>query len=64
MDHTIEDASIDFIYIDPPFNTGKEQVSSTGKSYQDSFDNMDNFLEEIVEFAYKKLKPNGGLSFI
>lgn len=53
--------SVDFIYVDPPFNTGKAQMSSYGISYQDNIPNMDRFLEQIVIFANAKLKDTGSV---
>ncbi|MBQ6341806.1 MAG: site-specific DNA-methyltransferase [Anaerolineaceae bacterium] len=84
----IETESIDLIYIDPPFNTGKvqrrtsirtisdedgERVGFQGKhyktetvgtkSYNDSFDNLIEFLEPRMAEAYRVLKPQGALYF-
>ena len=28
--------SVDLLYVDPPFNTGKRQLGADGMSYQDS----------------------------
>lgn len=54
----IEDKSIDFIYIDPPFNTGNKQ-SIHENSYDDSIENYIEFIVERVKEAYRVLKDNG-----
>lgn len=68
-------ASVDMIYIDPPFNTGhrqyrkrtqtvlgeKIQVESYG--YDDKFDDYISFLRPRMIEAYRILKPNGALFF-
>ena len=48
---------IDFIYIDPPYNTGKKFV------YNDRKDNWNLFMKERLEIAYKLMK-NGAFMFI
>jgi site-specific DNA-methyltransferase (adenine-specific) len=67
--------SIDLIYIDPPFNTGKRQhrkryetkngerreINSYG--YDDKFDDYIGFLKPRMAEAYRLLKKNGSLFF-
>ena len=84
----IESGTVDLIYIDPPFNTGKVQRRTSirtvqdaeggrvgfmgkhyqtetlgSKSYNDSFDNLIDFLEPRMAEAYRVLKANGSLYF-
>lgn len=54
--------SVDLIYIDPPFNTGKIQTIH-GKSYEDSFEDFESFIKPRIEEAYRVLKPNGSFFF-
>ena len=66
-------ASIDLIYIDPPFNTGHRQSRKRTKtdseqersleaySYEDSYDDYIAFLEPRMREAYRLLKPTGSL---
>ena len=67
--------SIDLIYIDPPFNTGRTQIrkrfhtsnsvriADSSFGYEDSFDDLVGFLEPRMREAYKVLKTNGSLFF-
>ncbi len=84
----IESESIDLIYIDPPFNTGKTQRRTSiktvqaeegtrigfqgkhyrtetigEKSYNDTFENLPDYLEPRMREAYRVLKPHGALYF-
>ena len=84
----IKSESIDLIYIDPPFNTGRtqtrtsirtvqdeegERIGFTGKhyktevvgtkSYNDTFEDLPEFLRPRMEEAYRVLKPHGSLYF-
>jgi site-specific DNA-methyltransferase (adenine-specific) len=55
--------SVDFIYIDPPFNTGKKQRRlPTGMSYEDNFggDYIEWLRSHILQ-ARRVLKPDGSL---
>lgn len=56
----IEDSSIDLIYIDPPYNTGKTQKIH-GNSYDDVFTDYLSFLKPRIVEAHRVLKPNGTL---
>lgn len=68
-------ASVDLIYIDPPFNTGRRQLrnrfhTENGKridddtyGYGDSFEDFIGFLEPRMREAYRVLKPCGSLFF-
>lgn len=59
---TIPDSSIDLIYIDPPFNTGKTQKH--GKlSYEDAFEDFKSFIIKRLKQAYRLLTPTGSLFF-
>ena len=53
-----EDASFDFIYIDPPFNTGKKQKRGE-MYYEDKFDNFIEFIKPRLEAVYRLLNSNG-----
>ena len=55
-------ASVDLIYIDPPFNTGKKQAIH-GKSYSDTFENFIEFIKLRILEAYRILTPRGSLYF-
>lgn len=67
--------SVDLIYIDPPFNTGRRQlrlrfhtkddkkVLEDSYGYDDSFDDFIGFLEPRMREAYRILKPDGSLFF-
>lgn len=65
--------SVDLIYIDPPFNTGKIQsrtetknyrsIKLGTKSYSDIFDEYLEFLEPRLVEARRVLKSNGSLFF-
>jgi site-specific DNA-methyltransferase (adenine-specific) len=71
----IEKESIDFIYIDPPFNTGKKQKMVRQKNvkndpivlstieYGDSFEDLVDFLNPRISQSKRVLKPNGSLMF-
>jgi site-specific DNA-methyltransferase (adenine-specific) len=54
----IESESIDLIYIDPPFNTGRTQEIH-GREYKDKFDSLVAFLKPRIEQAHRILKPFG-----
>lgn len=59
---TIPDEAVALIYIDPPFNTQKDQVYA-GKSYQDSFTDFLGFLEPRLREAYRVLRHDGSFYF-
>jgi len=55
-------ASVDLIYVDPPYNTKKVQKrQSTGLKYEDKFDDYIGFLRPRMEEAFRILKPTGTL---
>lgn len=62
---SLPDSSVDLIYIDPPFNTGKVQFRNTGGKhlcYSDSFgSNFIEFLQLRCIEAHRILKPNGSM---
>ena len=72
---TASSASVDLIYIDPPFNTGHKQLRSrfhtennqkvieNSYGYDDSFDDFIGFLKPRMIEAYRILKPKGSLFF-
>ncbi|HCT46019.1 MAG: hypothetical protein CMJ35_14625 [Phycisphaerae bacterium] len=58
-----DDETIDLLYADPPFNTGKSQVAASG-SYQDAWPSTDawvDWLRERLEVTIPKLKPTGSM---
>lgn len=73
LDKLLEDqAKVDMIYIDPPFNTGKTQKRKRTKegkenkalselSYEDSYADYSSFLRAPLDKAYELLQPNGSI---
>lgn len=60
----IKTSSIQLIYIDPPFNTGKTQQRVGMKnSYNDKFNDLQNFLYPRMVEAHRILSHNGSLFF-
>lgn len=60
---TLEPTSIDLLYVDPPFNTGKTQSADAG-SYQDAWPSTDEWVRwfsQRIESTIPKLKPTGSL---
>lgn len=67
--------SVDLIYVDPPFNTGRKQlrhrfhtengekIAEDTYGYGDSFDDFIGFLEPRMREAHRVLKPDGSLFF-
>lgn len=56
----IEDESIDLVYADPPFNTGKRQTSKrTGISYEDNKFNYIEWCTTWIKEVHRCLKPTG-----
>jgi len=55
--------SVDLIYIDPPFNTGKTQCLRDNMQYDDTFANFTDFLQPRLMEAHRILKANGSLFF-
>lgn len=61
---SIEDGSINLIYIDPPFNTGTTQQRSRNSiSYEDTHDNYIEFCKLFLEQAHRILHKTGSLFF-
>lgn len=54
--------SVDLIYIDPPFNTGKKQKLGSVE-YNDKFEDFLSFLEPRLIEAYRVLAEHGTLYF-
>ena len=57
------DGTIDFFYIDPPFNTGKVQSAHAG-SYQDSWETTDAWVEWFtlrIKATIPKIKQAGSV---
>ena len=55
----VKDESIDLIFVDPPYNIGKDF-----NGYKDKWDKDEDYLEwcyEWLDLCIKKLKPNGSL---
>lgn len=68
---SIKDESVDFIYVDPPYNTGKKQSLSSSVStvsymekfeYLDKFSDFKAFIYPILEQFKRILKPNALLN--
>jgi len=57
---SIPDESIELVYIDPPFNTGKKRTHH-GNTYEDSYEDYMGFLSPRLEKAYTKLTANGSM---
>lgn len=59
------DASIDLIYLDPPFNTGRTlRNESAALEFADQWDDMDAYLAFIrprIEQAHRLLRPTGSI---
>jgi len=56
--------SIPFIYIDPPFNTGRTQKRARNElGYDDSYEDFIGFLRPRLEQARRVLTPDGSLFF-
>ena len=67
----LKDNSIDFIYVDPPYNTGKKQSLSSSVStvspnsrfeYLDKHDDFKSFLYPIIQQFKRVLKKDGLLN--
>lgn len=59
----LPDASVDLVYVDPPFNTGKTQ-SASGGAYRDSWASTDewvSWLRARLERTIPKLKESGSV---
>ncbi len=60
---SIDDASIDLLYTDPPFNTGKAQTGARG-AYQDTWPSTDawgQWLRDRLVATLPKLKPTASI---
>ncbi|MSR41424.1 MAG: site-specific DNA-methyltransferase [Phycisphaerales bacterium] len=60
---TLAPASIDFIYLDPPFNTGRTHKAARG-AFRDVFAGVDGyiaFLKPRIECMQRVLKPEGSI---
>lgn len=60
---SLDPASVDLVYADPPFNTGKTQAGRAG-SYRDTWpDTLSwvGWLEERLDATLRLLKPTGSL---
>ena len=72
---SVPSETVDLIYVDPPFNTGRKQirkrfhtennvkVDEDSYGYEDSFDDLVSFLEPRIREAYRILKESGALFF-
>ncbi len=59
----LDDASIDLIYADPPFNTGQTQAARAG-AYQDAWATTDDWvawLRERINATRPKLRPTASI---
>lgn len=65
--HETPSDSVDLIYIDPPFNTGKKQQRKQEDglilSYHDKFDDLESFLLPRMVEARRVLKSTGSFYF-
>lgn len=60
---SLKDASIDLLYTDPPFNTGKAQIGARG-TYQDTWPSTDawvDWLRDRLAATLPKLKPTASI---
>ena len=56
-------ASIDLVYLDPPFNTGRTMRAGAG-SYDDTWESIDDylaFLRPCLEQLHRVLRPGGSI---
>ena len=72
---SLPDASVDLVYVDPPFNTGHAQqrrrfrtengarVDEPSWGFDDAFDDLPAFLEPRLREACRVLAPHGSLFF-
>jgi len=63
VQRSLADASVDLVYIDPPFGTGKTQ-SNQGRSYPDARNNPDAFVEWLAPClieSHRLLRATGSL---
>lgn len=53
----------DFVYIDPPFNTGRAQVGASGMTFPDRFGAryIDGFLRPVCSELWRVLGPTGSM---
>ena len=59
----LDDASVDLLYADPPFNTGQTQTGRAG-AYQDAWPDTGSWvawLRERLEATLPKVKPTGSV---
>src|SRR5918999_761332 len=56
----LPDGFFDLVYIDPPFNTGRDQVRGE-RRYEDAFDDYPAFLRPRLEHARRLLAEHGTL---
>jgi site-specific DNA-methyltransferase (adenine-specific) len=60
---TLADASVDLVYLDPPFNTGQTRTAAAGR-YRDAFgDGYADYLRPRLQALQRVLKPCGSLFF-
>lgn len=57
---TLPDKFARLIYVDPPFNTGKQQTRQLS-SYQDKFDDFESFLMPRIASALRCLTDDGSI---
>lgn len=59
----MDDESIDFIYLDPPFNTGRTMRADAGE-YEDAWSSVDAYLEFLrprIDEMHRLLNPTGSI---
>jgi DNA modification methylase len=63
----VSDESIDSIYLDPPFDSNRiyKLSSESDVGFNDKWkeDDYENFIKQVVDLCYTKLKPTGTLFF-
>lgn len=60
----LRSASVDLVYMDPPFNSGVKRRGSEGLAFNDSFPSIGEyraFLRPLLESAHRVLAPRGSI---
>lgn len=61
--HTLDEAAVDLLYADPPFNTGHTQTANAG-AYNDAWPTTDAWVQWFrvrIDATLPKLKPNASI---
>lgn len=64
---TVADASVDFVYVDPPFGTGRPQTARSGAgeaTYQDQRSEIEQIelLDDLIAIGHRILKHTGSMA--